>query len=100
METYGLERRQLAMCSSLMSLMSSKHPAALTRQPRSFETVLSSPVVAPSTTVLECARRADGGAAVILASSQFMERRGMEVKDSIAVISGGEGFGGLTILVF
>ena len=36
--------------------------------------VLSAPSVAPVTGLLECARRADGGAAIIVASSTFMDK--------------------------
>ena len=39
--------------------------------------VLASPRVAPVTNVLECARRADGGAAIIVASSQFLQSKGL-----------------------
>jgi hypothetical protein len=35
--------------------------------------VLKSRRIAPATNLLECARRADGGAAIIVASSSFMD---------------------------
>merc|ERR1712216_738165 len=41
----------------------------------SLEDVLSSRPIAPATNLLECARRADGGAAIIVASSTFMDNR-------------------------
>ncbi|SPR00028.1 unnamed protein product (mitochondrion) [Plasmodiophora brassicae] len=71
------------------------HPVALTRRPHTLDDVLSSPQIAPSTTLLECARRADGAAALIVASSRFMEKGGFPVKRSVEVISGGEASGSL-----
>lgn len=41
-------------------------------RPHTLHEVLHSPSVAGSTTLLECARRADGAAAVIVASSKFI----------------------------
>ena len=68
-------REQLAMVSVLMSRQAARHPAALTRRSHTLEEVLSAPSVAPVTGRLECARRADGGAAIIVASSNFMDAR-------------------------
>jgi acetyl-CoA acetyltransferase len=42
-------------------------------RPHTLHEVLNSPSVAGSTTLLECARRADGAAAVIVASSKFIQ---------------------------
>ena len=67
-------REQLAMVSVLMSRQATRHPSALTRRSRSLEEVLSSPSVAPATSQLECARRADGGAALIVASRSMRIR--------------------------
>ncbi|OLQ12275.1 hypothetical protein AK812_SmicGene3828 [Symbiodinium microadriaticum] len=50
-----------------------RHPLALTRTPRTLEEVLNSRKIAPATNLLECARRADGGAAIIVANSAFMD---------------------------
>ncbi|CAK9043159.1 Uncharacterized protein MTH_793 [Durusdinium trenchii] len=68
-----LSREQLAMVSVLMSRQAAKHPLALTRKAHSLEDVLRSRKIAPATNLLECARRADGGAAIIVASSNFMD---------------------------
>lgn len=68
-------REQLAMCSVLMSRQAARHPCALTRQPRTLEDVLAAPPVAPVTGLLECARRSDGGAAIIVSSSDYMDER-------------------------
>ena len=75
MEHGGVSREQLAMCSVIMSRQASRHPLALTREPRTLSQVLAAPLVAPATGLLECARRADGGAAIIVASSDFMDAR-------------------------
>lgn len=94
MHTYGTTREQLAMCSVLMSRQAVRHPAALTRRPHTLEEVLASRAVAPVTGLLECARRADGGAAVVLASRRYLERNG--VTDlGVVVRGGGEGSGPL-----
>ncbi len=45
---------------------------AVTRS-RKHRKVLTSRSIAPATNLLECARRADGGAAIIVASSSFMD---------------------------
>lgn len=95
MKTYGLKRHQLAMCSSLMSFQAANHPMALTKKPVTAEDVLNSPPVAPVTNLLECARRADGGAAIIVASSRFLERHGHPKYKGVAVLGGGEGSGPL-----
>ena len=94
MHTYGTTREQLAMCSVLMSRQAVRHPAALTRRPHTLEEVLSSREIAPVTSLLECARRADGGAAVILASRRFLERTGAPSL-GVVVRGGGEGSGPL-----
>ncbi|KAJ3067527.1 hypothetical protein HDU98_009245 [Podochytrium sp. JEL0797] len=92
---FGVTRNQLAACSALMSIMASRHPLALTRAPRTIQDVLDSPHVAPVTSVLECARRADGGAALLIASTRFMERMGMDKKLGVVVVGGGEASGPL-----
>jgi hypothetical protein len=59
------------------------------------EQVLTSAKVASVTNVLECARRADGAAAILVASSQFLEKRGLPHDTGIVIISGGEASGPL-----
>lgn len=83
------------MCSVLMSIMASRHPYALTKTPRTLEQVLASPPVAPVTNVLECARRADGGAAVLVASANFLKRKGLSADKGVVIIGGGEASGPL-----
>jgi acetyl-CoA acetyltransferase len=74
MKEFGVTREQLAMVPVLMSTMASRHPDALCRTPYTLDQVLSSRRVAPVTSLLECARRADGGAAIILASERHYRR--------------------------
>ncbi len=97
MDTYGVTREQLAMCSVLMSQQAVRHPFALTKEPRTLEQVLTSKPIAPNTSLLECARRADGGAAIIVASSRFMRREGKlgRLSQCPVVVAGGEASGPL-----
>lgn len=100
MDRYGTTREQLAMVSVLMSRQACRHPEALTRAPHTLEEVLEAPAIAPSVGLLECARRADGGAAVIVASSRFLERRGIARRGNggagdVVILGGGEASGPL-----
>jgi len=94
MKTYGLTREQLAMCSVLMSRQAVKHPYSLTRKARTLDEVLTSPRIGKVTNLLECARRADGGAAIIVASSAFLQRKGLSKKGAV-FLGGGEASGPL-----
>ena len=60
------------MAAVLMSRQAVKHPYALTKKAFTLEDVLSSPRIGNVTNRLECARRADGAAALIVASTRFM----------------------------
>lgn len=73
MEKYKVPREQFAMVPVLMSRQACRHPYALTKTPHSLESVMNSKKIAPATNLLECARRADGGAALIVSSSTFMD---------------------------
>lgn len=94
MATHGTTREQLAMCSVLMSRQAARHPDALTRRPHALAEVLDARLVAPVTGLLECARRADGGAAVVVAASALLNRLGRGA-DGVVIRSGGEGSGPL-----
>jgi acetyl-CoA acetyltransferase len=74
MREFGVTREQLAMVPVLMSHMAARHPDALCRKPYTLSDILTSRTVAPVTSLLECARRADGGAAIILASERHYRR--------------------------
>jgi acetyl-CoA acetyltransferase len=95
MKRYGVTREQLAMCSVIMSIMASYHPDALTRNPRTLNQVLQSKPVGDVTNVLECARRADGGAAILVASSRLIRKYPHLNQDSVVIIGGGEASGPL-----
>eukprot|EP01031_Cornospumella_fuschlensis_P032082 gene32082-38798_t len=86
-------RDQLAMTSVLMSCQASRHPLALTKTPYTLSQVLNSKPVGRVTNLLECARRADGGAALIVASDAFVKKMGLRPGPSI--LSGGEASGPL-----
>lgn len=64
--TYGVTREQLAMCSVVMSRQAQRHPYALSKKSHTLKQVLESPMIHSVTNGLECARRADGGAAIIV----------------------------------
>ena len=64
----NVTREQLAMVSVLHSYLASKHPDAMCRKPITLGDVLKSPMIAPVTNLLECARRADGAASIIISS--------------------------------
>lgn len=88
-------REQLAMVSVLMSRQAARHPLALTKRPHTLREVLDARSVAPVTTLLECARRADGGAAVIVCSTRFLAESGALERDCPVILAGGEASGPL-----
>eukprot|EP01084_Bolivina_argentea_P178609 308706_1 len=95
---YGLKREHYAMIPVLMSYLGIKHPASLmyNKQPHTLDDVLSSPQIAPVTNLLECARRADGGAAVIVASTGFVKNIMQQQPDyDVMILGGGEASGPL-----
>lgn len=101
----GVTREQLAMVSVLMSRQAVHHPLAMTTKPLSLEQVLGAKPIGPMTGLLECARRADGGASLIVASSEYLKDRIAKGKansrierrynSSPMVLSGGEASGPL-----
>ena len=99
MEQGDVTREQLAMVSVLMSRQAVRHPFALTRKPHTLHKVLQSTPVASVTSQLECARRADGAAAVILASPQFIRDNFSSNSESLLrapmILGGGEASGPL-----
>jgi acetyl-CoA acetyltransferase len=88
-------REQLAMVSVLMSRQAVSHPYALTKKPRTLEEVLASPQIGAVTNLLECARRADGGAAIVIASSRFIKRHNLDDIHAPVILGGGEASGPL-----
>jgi acetyl-CoA acetyltransferase len=95
MKRFGVTRRQLAMVSSLMSIMGSRHPDATTKTMHTVDQVLESTPVSSCTNLLECAKRADGGAALLVASPSFIQRKGWSNHFGVAIMGGGEGSGPL-----
>ena len=55
-----------------------------------LEQIQSSPSITPNISLLECARRADGAACLILASNRFLKRRNLWKPGIPAVIGGGQ----------
>ena len=101
MQRYDVSPEQLAKLSVLMSWQASQHPAAMTQRPHTLDEVLSARRITPHLGLLECARRADGAAAAIVASSRFLERKGLVGRgnggagDVLVLGTGGEGSGPL-----
>ena len=109
----SLTREQLQMVVSLQSFHASLHPESLQSQKakatesqsktsdsqtkgNSFTTldqIKASPSITPNISLLECARRADGAACLILASNRFLKRRNLW-KDGIPTVIGGGQFSG------
>mmetsp|Transcript_24429 Transcript_24429/g.36250 ORF Transcript_24429/g.36250 Transcript_24429/m.36250 type:complete len:409 (-) Transcript_24429:186-1412(-) len=106
METHGVTREQLAMVSVLMSRQASRHPQALTKEPHTLNQVLNAQSVAPCTSILECARRADGAAAIVVTSDELaMEMHELKkgpnnnksryIHGGVVILGGGEASGPL-----
>lgn len=96
MARHGVTREELAMVPVLFSHFAALHPGAMCRKPLTLEEVLASPPVAPVTNLLECARRADGAAAVVLASTSYLRQSMAKAPELCpAVISTGEASGPL-----
>ena len=98
----AVTREQLAMVSVLMSRQAARHPLAMTKRPHTLEAVLHAPPVASVTGLLECARRADGAAAVLVASDEFIRQHrhlfdggGRDVDNAPVILGGGEASGPL-----
>jgi len=85
----------LAMCSVLMSNQAINHPYSMTKIPYTLNDVLSSKEIGSVTNFLECARRADGGAAVIVCSDLWYKRRNLNNNVNAICLSGGEASGPL-----
>ena len=106
----SLKREQLQMAVSLESFHAGLHPESLQSQKAklraspensdndsssaySFTTldqIQASPSITPNISLLECARRADGAACLILASNRFLKRRNLWKEGIPAVIGGGQ----------
>jgi len=115
LSTTSLTREQLRMVVSLESFHAGLHPESLQSKSSRTETntsdnhsigdaerrkdiysyttlekIRTSPSVAPNLSLLECARRADGAACLILASDRFLKRRNLWKADIPTIIGGGE----------
>ena len=99
MENFGLTRNQLRMAVSLESFHAVHHPASLMTQKgqtfTSLEQVQQAPKVTPNISLLECARRADGAACLLVASNRFLARKGLLEPGLPILIGGGEASGPL-----
>jgi len=82
MSEFGVTRDQLRMAPVLMSAQANLHPEALMNRELTLDEVRSAIEITPNISLLECARRADGAAAIIVASNRFLSRRGREGSSS------------------
>ena len=109
----SLTREQLRMVVSLESFHAGLHPESLQSQKAkateshspsvdgqknanpftTLDQIKASPSITPNISLLECARRADGAACLILASNRFLKRRNLW-KDGIPAVIGGGQFSG------
>eukprot|EP00960_Hanusia_phi_P045477 757269-Hanusia_phi.AAC.7 len=69
MQTYAVTREQLAMVPVLMSAQAMYHPRAIQRLPYSLNDILTSAEIGPNLNLLECARKADGAAAILVSKN-------------------------------
>jgi acetyl-CoA acetyltransferase len=101
MRTFGLTRDQLRMVVCLQSFHAGKHPDSLFYKKEqgktysSLQEVQQAPSVTSNISLLECARRADGAACLILASNRFLKRKGLYKRNEVTVIGTGESSGPL-----
>lgn len=90
MAKYGTKREALAAVPVLMSIQARNHPLAMNKKVFTLEGILSSLPVGSVTTVLECARPADGGGAVIV----MREDKAKNLKQKpVYILGGGEASG-------
>ena len=94
----GLRREHYAMIPVLMSHYGIKHPDSMmyNKEPHTLEDVLNSKQISPVTNLLECARRADGAAAIIVASTGYVKNVSTQEPDvDVLIMGGAEGSGPL-----
>jgi acetyl-CoA acetyltransferase len=95
-----ITRNQLAMVAVLMNRQAKRHPMAISSTSITLDEVLQSKKIGSVTTLLECANRVDGGACLLVASSDYAEQvandTNKEILSSPPIIkSGGEASGPL-----
>ena len=103
MQHYGITRDQLRMAVCLESFHAGMHTESLYyrknhplgRQYTSLQDVQTATEVTPNISILECARRADGAACLILASNRFLARKELYHKGTPVIVGRGESSGPL-----
>lgn len=83
-QRYGLAPETLAMISVKARKHASCNGRAVFRAPITIEEVLKSPTIFNPLTKLQCCPPTSGGAAAIVCSQEFAQRRGLPVSVSIA----------------
>ena len=90
MSTYGTTREQLAAAAVLMSQQAVRHPNAICKEVVTIDKVLASRKIESVTSMMECARRADGAAAIIMVSKRFARMRGIINERAVSILGYGE----------
>ena len=84
---YGISHREIAKVAVLLRENAGRNPLAQYRDPITVEDVLVSRPVSPPIRLLDCSPASDGGAAVVIASEEYIKRNG---KDAAYITGIGE----------
>jgi len=84
---YGISHKEIAGVAVLLRENAGKNPLAQYRDPITVEDVLNSRVISPPIRLLDCSPASDGGAAVVIASEEYIKRKG---KDAAFITGIGE----------
>lgn len=87
---YGASRDVFSSVSVLMSQHASHNPKAMSKKALTNKEILQSPKIGKFTTLRECARRADGAAAILIASDEFVQKRPWLRSRSLSIEGRGE----------
>ena len=87
MENYGAEEKDFAEIARVNHMHSEKNPYSQFRDVYTLEQVLGSPQIHAPLTKLQCCPTSDGGAAAIVVSEAFLERR-PELRERAILIAG------------
>ncbi len=77
MEKYGSTREELASVAVKSRRLAALNPKAHFQAETSLDEVLSSRTIADPLTLYQCCPKTDGGSAMVLASADFIRRRGL-----------------------
>jgi len=87
MHEYGVTHEEIAKVAVLLRKNASRNPLAQFTEPITVEDVLSSRIVSPPLHLLDCSPVSDGGAAVLVASEDYIKKN---KKDAVFITGIGE----------